>query len=510
MTTNTHQVRFTDRLNSFMPFLLAFLGMLLITVGVAQAQSEVAANVHFATGYVAATAPGAEVRELAKGDDVYGGDRIDTADNGRVQMRFTDGGLVSLMPNTTFSVEEYLHEGKAEEEASLVFGMLKGGLRTVTGTIGKVQHDQYELKTPVATLGIRGTEYVAVLRPANTLRVHVGRGKVVITNDQGSLEVPEGRNAVVTLGSAPEFSEQGPQYQATGPMGDRLVATYQQHQDPHLLNPRANMPPLGEHSFVGVPVSGGVPGTPGVSGPPSVPGVPGVTPPLPPLPPSSLPPGTYQMAVMFPYSVTFTSENIGLEFDSVGHLSSLDPTAFDTGDWQSFNVVTNDALSWGEFAGTNGNQGSGNLDPITLNLGQYAPYVVGSAPVTLPTAGILNYSLNGATPARAFSSDGTFQYSGNLNHFNLDINLDSLTTYDLDMRLTMDNAAVYEASTTGSALTRNTSSFSFSDSVTGGNCSPGCALDVEGFFAGANAGQAGIIYRIHDVDRIIGAAGLRR
>src|SRR5690606_12189497 len=183
--------------------------------------------------------------------------------------------------DSTCTIDEYFHEGGADYAASLVFGLLRGVLRTVTGTIGKTKHEQYELRTPVATLGIRGTEYIAVIRPANTLRVHVGRGKVVITNDHGTLEVPEGQNAVVTLGSAPQFSDQAPQYQATSPMGDRLIAQNQPQQDPHMLDPFANMPGTGQEHVVGLPQGGpGAPGTPPTSGP--------------------LPPGTYSVLMVSP------------------------------------------------------------------------------------------------------------------------------------------------------------------------------------------------------------------
>src|SRR3546814_8969690 len=135
-----------------------------------QARSEVAANVHFVSWLVTATASGHAERELAKRSEIYGADQIETAYNGRVQMRFTDGGLVSLMPDTTFTVEEYRLGAGAGDEGSLVFSLLRGGLRTVTGAIGKANHDGYQLKTPVGTLGIRGTEFIAVIGPPGTLR----------------------------------------------------------------------------------------------------------------------------------------------------------------------------------------------------------------------------------------------------------------------------------------------------------------------------------------------------
>lgn len=485
----------------------------LLVGGPTQARTEVAASVHFASGYVAAQAPGAAERQLAKGDGVLRRDRIDTADNGRVQMRFTDGGLVSLMPNSTFTVDEYFHQGGADDDASLVFGLLKGGLRTVTGTIGQVHHDQYELKTPVATLGIRGTEYVAVLRPANTLRVHVGRGKVVISNDQGSLEVPEGRNAVVTLGSAPEFSDQGPRYQATGPMGDRLTAVYQHHQDPHLLDPRANMPPQTLASFNGIssasPDQAPSP-APGLSPSPSPGGSAGDD--------AVLPTGIYQLAITAPFSGPLSASNVDLDFNSSGHLSSLDPSVFNTADWQSFNVVTSGALSWGEFTSPSGVEGFAAGAPITLLPGQYAPYVVGSAPVTLPTSGQLNYSLDGATPARSFNNDGGLVGSGTLTSFGLLINLDT-SQLDVNMKVVMvPNVEEYDGSVSGSFSAGFLPGFSIpgsEGSVTGGNCSSDCVLSVDGFLAGSDAGQAGVTYRISnsnpsDYVHIIGAAGLKR
>ena len=43
------------------------------------------------------------------------------------------------------------------------FSLLKGGFRTVSGLIGKINHEDYSVATPVATIGIRGTDYLTVL-----------------------------------------------------------------------------------------------------------------------------------------------------------------------------------------------------------------------------------------------------------------------------------------------------------------------------------------------------------
>lgn len=446
------QQSFAARLPALLAVVVACLAWVALP---ARAAPEQAAVVHFATGYVAATAAGQSARPLARDDAIYAGDRVDTADNGRVQMRFTDGGLVALMPNSTFAVDDYLYEA-ADDDARLVFGLLKGGLRTMTGAIGKVKHDQYELKTPVATLGIRGTEYTAVLRPANTLRVHVGRGKVVITNDQGSLEVPEGRNAIVVLGKAPAFSEEGPNYMATGPAGDRLDAGSDPGQDPHLLDPLADMPLPGD---------------------------------LNPLPSDGL--------------EYITGAVSGFE----GYLFTGEADIVDPGTWTSYALTTRGALTWGEYT-----DGTGTIagNDVVLSDMDYLGFVSGTAAPSVPQ-GTLSYTLDGATAVRSSFGD-----VGTLDRFDLDIDVGSLN-YSLDFEMTMASWGSFTANVSGGSLTSsNGPAFAFStDQVVNPDACPAggssCNLDVEGFLAGSQAEQAGVSWRLGYSDGVFsGAAGLKR
>lgn len=472
-------------------------GALLLLLISAPAHANLAANVHFASGYVAATAPGQDARQLAKGDDIFRTERVDTGDNGRVQMRFTDGGLVSLMPGSTFTIDEYFHEGGADDDASLVFGLLRGGLRTVTGTIGKTKHEQYELRTPVATLGIRGTEYIAVIRPANTLRVHVGRGKVVITNDHGTLEVAEGQNAVVTLGSAPEFSDQAPQYQATSPMGDRLIAQNQPKQDPHMLDPFANMPGTGREHIVGLPQQSE---------------------------PSTLPLQYNQMVATLPFGSNGFGptgwDDLEVNPDATGKPVSTDLSQLDTSNWQVFSVGSHGSVSWGEMTGTTG-MVHGTL--IDLSDPLYMPYVIGSGPDVVPTSGSLSYSLAGSTPVRGYTNDGVFVSTGTLNHFNLDIGFVSSgiasITYGMELSLPGHGPLGFAARTysanneSAQNLQTGGPMFSFDGPVMrdGNACtsSSPCRIEVGGMLSGTNATEAGIVYTISENNETAhGAAGL--
>ena len=97
-------------------------------------------------------------RELKKDSQVYTGETIITNEN-PLQIQFTDGGLTTLRPNTEFFIKSYLWEGGANGKEEGFFELIKGGLRTITGAIGKKDRKKYQMMTPVAVIGIRGTDY---------------------------------------------------------------------------------------------------------------------------------------------------------------------------------------------------------------------------------------------------------------------------------------------------------------------------------------------------------------
>lgn len=171
--------------------------------------AEAAAKVLFAQGQVEATSND-DTRALNKGDDIFAADSIATGASSKVQMRFTDGGMLALRANTVFAVSSYVSPDE-QQEGSLSFRLVTGGLRTVTGSIGKTNPENYEIKTSVATLGIRGTEFIAEVEN-DTLRVHVGEGEVFIYNGAGELSVQAGQNAIVRLDERPEYTNEAPQF----------------------------------------------------------------------------------------------------------------------------------------------------------------------------------------------------------------------------------------------------------------------------------------------------------
>jgi hypothetical protein len=156
----------------------------------ARADSEVAAAVQFAFGAVTLVKPDGNRLSLSRGDSLYEGDTLLTGEDGRVHLRFTDGGFVSLIPQSEFRIESWRYNGELDGSERLEMRLLKGGLRTISGRIGKMSRAAYELATRAATIGIRGTEYTVLYLPDGSVSGTVAEGRIAVCNQGGCLDVP--------------------------------------------------------------------------------------------------------------------------------------------------------------------------------------------------------------------------------------------------------------------------------------------------------------------------------
>jgi hypothetical protein len=153
-----------------------------------------AGRVQFAFGEVAVeNAQGST--PLKKGAELEAGDTVVT-ERGRVQIKFTDGSFVSLQPQSTFKIDEYQFQAGDDGSERSFFSLFRGGLRTITGAIGRRNRDSYRVTTPVATIGIRGTEYLIKLDGSGAI-VTVGDGAIAVINDAGEVILLNGQTGVI-------------------------------------------------------------------------------------------------------------------------------------------------------------------------------------------------------------------------------------------------------------------------------------------------------------------------
>jgi hypothetical protein len=150
--------------------------------------------VDFAIGGVTVTGADGRSRPAVKGLELESGDRIVTAE-GRAQLRFTDGAYVSVQPNSDFSIREYRFDGKTDGTEKGIFGLVRGALRTVTGAIGRVNRGAYQIQTPTATIGIRGTGGLIQVLPDGSTLITGNSGVWSLGNQAGSVDVPAGKAA---------------------------------------------------------------------------------------------------------------------------------------------------------------------------------------------------------------------------------------------------------------------------------------------------------------------------
>jgi hypothetical protein len=176
----------------------------LLVVAIASAyplQAHAAAGVAQFTSGDVTLRRGAGTDTLTKGKNIESGDAIVTGPNGRAQVRFTDGGLVALAPNSQFNITRYADAQNAKDDSFLV-DLLRGGMRAVTGLIGKRNRDNYKVTTQTATIGIRGSAFNLAYNPDGTLSVSTEMDEIEVCTKAGCVGLTAGESARVTSNDA--------------------------------------------------------------------------------------------------------------------------------------------------------------------------------------------------------------------------------------------------------------------------------------------------------------------
>lgn len=136
---------------------------------------------------------------LSVQSSIQQGDTLITEANTYTRVKFLDNAEIVLRPGSQLVVKRYLYDADKPEQDNVALSLVKGGLRAVTGLVGKRNHDAVSFDTPTATIGIRGTNFGALFcenncggvptpngsTPQNGLYVDVSQGAVVLVNNAG-------------------------------------------------------------------------------------------------------------------------------------------------------------------------------------------------------------------------------------------------------------------------------------------------------------------------------------
>lgn len=156
-----------------------------------------AATAEFVVGTVLVLGTDGASRMIEKGSLLYSGDKVVT-NQGRMQLRFADGAFVSLLPDTEFHIVDYRFDGSTDGKESGFYSLVKGTIRMVSGVIGRINRARFQISTPTATIGLRGTGGIISVDGDGTTRLFGTSGVWMLSNALGTIEVGAGSAAIVT------------------------------------------------------------------------------------------------------------------------------------------------------------------------------------------------------------------------------------------------------------------------------------------------------------------------
>lgn len=147
-------------------------------------------------GNLKATMENKEARLLQKTSVIYLHDTLSTDETSQAQIVFTDNTLMTFRESTQFYIDKYVFNPQVKKGSvgTYVMNLIEGGFRTITGLIGKSNPADYQVKTPVATIGVRGTDFSAAFTNGQAF-VNTLQGAVTLTNGAGSIVVGVGDSA---------------------------------------------------------------------------------------------------------------------------------------------------------------------------------------------------------------------------------------------------------------------------------------------------------------------------
>ncbi|WPB57463.1 FecR family protein [Xylophilus sp. GOD-11R] len=521
MTTDTH-------------FRLSTLALAIVAchplAGLAQTP---AGTVQFALGDVTVRRQQTEL-PLRKGAAVESGDVLTTGADGRVQIRFSDGGLVALQPGTRFAITEYADRNDATQDRYVV-NLLRGGLRSITGLIGKRNHDNYKVETPTALIGIRGSAFTAFYdEQSRSLQVAGEQDAIEVCTASGCVGLTVGESALVRpdrAGQLPSRTSERASLPVAAPVqAAQTVANQSDANGRSLLVAEAAASQLGT-ATPPAPSPAPSPAAPPPAPPPDPdagatpvppPGTPAPPAPVPPAPPAPTPPAPVPPAPPAPVSTQggltvagVATTTAGTGYTTQQRLATSATVGFDSGSapqqftstagnavrtgtqdavsYRLGNALTGDLLVLGTWDGATWTSGA------TTSTDARFSYVLGTPGIAI--AGIAGqratYALQAATPVYTDRN-----LAGSVTSGSLVVDLlgtgSSRGNLSVGLNLPRADGLGSAAYTLAGSLVGTGSSLAGLLSIGGTACTSGAdacgAGAAQGFYAGLLGNKAGIAF----------------
>lgn len=187
--------------------------MLALLLPAAMAHAGVAGMVANLSGPLLAKKADGTVKILAVKSNVEEGETLISEKETYARIKFIDNSEITLRPNSQLKIDSFSFEQDKQDKDNALFNLVKGGLRAVTGVLGKRSKERFGMNTPTATIGIRGTVFIAEYVEINAeavapgarapgLYVQVLDGAIHLSNGGGTQNFAAGQ-----FGYTPNFKQ---------------------------------------------------------------------------------------------------------------------------------------------------------------------------------------------------------------------------------------------------------------------------------------------------------------
>ncbi len=144
------------------------------------AQTDVAGRVMFVAGVSSQHSEKGIERPVTKDMVVQQGDKLHTSANAHIYLRMSDGALLVMRPESTLTIDLWKYNPDKPEQSQIKYTLHSGLSRYVSGRGSQAAKDQFRFNTPLAAIGVRGTDFTVLALPTVT-EVSVRSGGVVVS-----------------------------------------------------------------------------------------------------------------------------------------------------------------------------------------------------------------------------------------------------------------------------------------------------------------------------------------
>lgn len=146
---------------------------------------------------------GGETRELFFDLPVHSAERVDTGADARTALAFLDDTRLQIAPNSSVVLDRFIYDPDRKTGAvAISFG--RGLFRFVTGEMKN--KDGFDLRTPSASLAIRGTKFVLFVAADGTTVLSVIEGEVEMRPCDGTVRIVAAGQSATAAGDCTESS----------------------------------------------------------------------------------------------------------------------------------------------------------------------------------------------------------------------------------------------------------------------------------------------------------------